>query len=195
MPLITNHLDLVRRVKFLTFRLNESYNLDSEKRDKYKAELKQLLTSEMASKIDFNDSMRIYSNHCKRTQRVRQKIGEMTFFNPCSFLTLTFTDDVLQSTSIDTRRRYVSRFLKSISSEYVANIDFGKKNDREHYHAVVVGQDLDLTGWDKYGFSNAKKITVSDSSNSKLSKYINKLANHATKDTTKQIKIIYSTAK
>jgi hypothetical protein len=114
-------------------------------------------------------------------------------FSPCSFLTLTFTDEVLNSTTEETRRRYVARFLKSISENYVGNIDYGSKNDREHYHAIVEGQDLDLSGWN-YGFTLSLNVgydnIITDSA--RLSKYINKLSNHATKRTTKGKKIIYS---
>lgn len=120
----------------------------------------------------------------------------MVVFCPCSFLTLTFTDDVLASTSEDTRRRYVARFLKSISQNYVGNIDYGKLNEREHYHAIVEGDQLDLSSW-TYGFTKCIKVGYSDiiTDTARLSKYINKLSNHATKKTTKGKKIIYSRQK
>lgn len=54
------------------------------------------------------------------------------------FGTLTFKPEVLDQTSAKTRRRYIQRFLNETFSDYIANIDFGKKNEREHYHFVAV---------------------------------------------------------
>lgn len=135
--------------------------------------------------------LREYDNHRKKNQRARQKIESIIQFGNALFLTLTFTDDVLFSTTEKTRRTYVSRFLKENCIEYIANIDFGAKNGREHYHAVVsVDNKLDYLNW-KFGALNGLKIRK----NSKpiaMAKYINKLSNHATKSTTKNSKLIYS---
>lgn len=105
----------------------------------------------------------------------------------CVFLTLTFTDKVLNSTTQETRRRYVSRWLKSKSDYYIANIDYGSENEREHYHAIINCR-VD-NSWE-YGAINFKQIT--NKNEKALAKYINKLTNHAIKATTKQNKVIYS---
>ena len=143
--------------------------------------------------INIDLGLKEYDRIRRITKRVRRKITELMVFSPCSFLTLTFTDEVLNSTTEETRRRYVARFLKSISENYVGNIDYGSKNDREHYHAIVEGQNLDLSGW-TYGFTLSLNVgydnIITDSA--RLSKYINKLSNHATKKSTKGKKIIYS---
>lgn len=137
------------------------------------------------------DVLRNYDNHRKKNQRARTKIESILQSGTALFLTLTFTDDVLVSTTEKTRRTYVSRFLKENCIEYIANIDFGAKNSREHYHAVVsVENKLDYLNW-KFGALNGVKIR----NNSKplvMAKYINKLSNHATKSTTKNSRIIYS---
>lgn len=139
------------------------------------------------------DVLRNYDNHRKKNQRARTKIESIIQSGKALFLTLTFTDDVLASTTEKTRRTYVSRFLKENCIDYLANIDFGSKNGREHYHAVVsVKNKLDYSKW-KFGALNGLKIRV----NSKpiaIAKYINKLSNHATKSTTKNSKLIYSRA-
>ena len=109
----------------------------------------------------------------------------------CSFVTLTFNDDTLQSTSRESRRRYVARFLKTVAPCYVANIDFGKENGREHYHAVIMGKKPYMDAWNCYGFSNAKTIGSEDDA-APLSKYVAKLTNHAIKETTQQCYMIYS---
>lgn len=130
-------------------------------------------------------------NHWKRTNRLKNRISKMVSGSPCLFLTLTFKDSVLNSTSQDTRRRYVTRFLKSFGVEYIANIDFGKNNGREHYHAILQADKIDYSLWN-YGAINGRRINACYSSNVKLAKYISKLTNHALKKTTKQNRIIYS---
>lgn len=138
-----------------------------------------------------SDVLRNYDNHRKKNQRARQKIESIIQSGIALFLTLTFADDVLSSTTEKTRRTYVSRFLKENCIEYIANIDFGAKNGREHYHAVVsVKNKLDYLKWN-FGALNGLKIRL----NSKpiaIAKYINKLSNHATKSTTKNSRLIYS---
>lgn len=125
----------------------------------------------------------------KRTKLLRHKIQKMLDAGDCVFATLTFTDDTLNKTSVATRRRYVTRYLKSQQGTYIANIDYGGKNGREHYHAVVLGR-LDPKQWE-YGALNVKKI-IKASKPVKLAKYVNKLTNHAIKETCKRNAIIYS---
>lgn len=52
-------------------------------------------------------------------------------------VSLTFRDDVLDTTNADTRLKYVRDYLNATFADYFACIDFGKKNGREHYHAIV----------------------------------------------------------
>lgn len=187
-----NNLDVARRLSYCIFRLKDKNLSDSQKIeliDEYDA-----LFAFYDDKMDLDKSLKDYDKYKHKTFRVRRKILKMMVLGSCSFLTLTFTDDVLNSTSEETRRRYVSRFLKSISTDYVANIDWGKQNGREHYHAVVLGTDFEMVGWDKYGFSNCKKVAINDdtTNSSRMSKYIYKLSNHATKLSTQRKKIIYS---
>ena len=124
-----------------------------------------------------------------RTKRLRWRVENMLKAGNCVFATLTFTDSVLQNTSPETRRRYVTRYLKSQQAQYVANIDYGGKNGREHYHAVVQGR-IDPLAW-SYGALNVKKVRDT-SKPIKLAKYVNKLSNHAIKETCKRNAIIYS---
>lgn len=123
-----------------------------------------------------------------KIRKVKEKISNIVLNNNAVFLTLTFTDKVLESTSPQTRRRYVSRYLKSQGCEYVANIDFSPDIEREHYHAVI-DKRVDLTAW-KYGFSYAEQVRAHDRDLCKISKYITKLTAHALKvDATR---LIYS---
>lgn len=122
-----------------------------------------------------------------KTTLLKRKIDFMLNNFNCVFLTLTFDDDVLNSTSEETRRRYVSRWLKSKSDYYIANIDYGSEKEREHYHAIINCRvDTSWVG----GSINFKKIV--NKNPKALAKYINKLTNHALKSSTKDNKIIYS---
>lgn len=134
---------------------------------------------------------------------------------PVNFLTFTFSPETLEKTNDTTRRKAVTTYLKSQCKYYIANKDFGEKNGREHYHAVVVG-NVDLTAW-HYGIinvqtvSNRKQLTRTNvpkrykdldlktqvdlmkrDTEKKLSKYVAKLTNHAIKETAKRSAIIYS---
>ena len=108
------------------------------------------------------------------------------------FLTLTFTDEVLQNTSCLYRRQnLVCPFLKSISSEYIGNVDYGAEKGREHYHAVLLTDTDDFSGW-TYGFYKAEKVRKEGVDALRVAKYISKLTNHAIKETTKRNALIYS---
>ena len=131
-------------------------------------------------------------NHASRARinRLKKRIASMLKNGECLFLTLTFTDEVLAKTTEDTRRQAVRRYLKSFGVPYVANIDFGKKNGREHYHAVIQTYHVDYAAY-TYGAINGERIrSVEDYV--KLSKYVAKLTNHAIKETNKRQVIIYS---
>lgn len=98
----------------------------------------------------------------------------------------------MNSTSEETRRKYVRRFLKENCICYVANKDFGARNGREHYHAVVLLKSkINYSKWN-YGSINGQKIRLNGTSDVRLSKYIAKLTNHAIKETCKRNALIYS---
>ncbi len=123
-----------------------------------------------------------------RKNRVKKRV-ENLLEKSCVFLTLTFSDDSMKKTSTETRRRYVRMFLDGYGA-YVANIDFGAQNGREHYHAILQCDRLvDCSSW-TYGNLDVKRILNPNSQ--ALSKYISKLTNHAIKETTKGHRIIYS---
>lgn len=139
----------------------------------------------------WREAERINLAYYARVRRLKDYIASMLLDGTCYFLTLTFTDSVLAKTSAQTRRKYVTLFLKTLSDTYCANIDFGSENGREHYHAVVMADSVVMSRWDSYGFSNAKKIR-SEADYTPIAKYVSKLANHAVKATTRGSKAIYS---
>lgn len=130
-----------------------------------------------------------------KNKRYNNLINRIIFYlniGSCCFFTLTFNDETLNKTTELTRRKYVRRFLKSLSNFYIANIDFGLENNREHYHGVIVLDDLSLISNWSYGFSNAQFIRDKRTDVNRISNYILKIANHFVKETTKNNYCIYS---
>lgn len=138
---------------------------------------------------------RINNAYFARKKRLKDRVMDLIHKGTCIFATLTFTDEVMASTKLETRRKYVQRYLKSISDYYVANIDYGVDDNythREHYHALIC-VDYISDKWD-YGYTWFEKVR-SHSNPKKISKYIAKLTNHAIKDSTKRQCYIYSRCK
>ena len=124
----------------------------------------------------------------QRTKRLRFRVAKL-LKKPCLFLTLTFNNEAMQATSIETKRRYVSRCLKQFDVPYIANVDYGSKNDRLHYHAIIQLERISHDAW-IYGNLDFKKVVVPN--DAAISKYLNKLTNHAIKETCKGNRLIYS---
>lgn len=114
------------------------------------------------------------------------------------FLTLTFNDEFLDTNNADSQRQAVRRYLSSQTIYYVANVDYGAKNGRRHYHAVaLIDGKIDFKPWhDKCGAIHCEQIgnSLKDKSQAyRISKYITKLANHAYKDGTLNLeRLIYA---
>lgn len=142
---------------------------------------------------DFKEAERIVDAQNHRTWRLKDRVSDIVQnYSKPTFVTLTFSDEVFERTSKETRRRYVRRFLVSQSgkkSPYVANIDFGKEKGREHYHAVC-SFEVDPWAW-KYGILDVERIRKS-SKPIVLAKYVSKLTNHAIKETARRSALIYS---
>ena len=154
---------------------------------------------------EWQEAERINYAFYKRVKRLKSKITAMLNSGKCLFLTLTFTDETLDKTTAETRRQYVRKYLKQFEVPYIANIDFGVKDaytddngnerqgtKREHYHAVIQTDRIDLSEWHKYGAIKLEKIRATQNDNIRLAKYVSKLTNHAIKETTKRACLIYS---
>lgn len=164
--------------------------IDAEYKETVNEMVSYFFEDENALQI-WREAERINLAYYARVKRLKDRISSMLREGRCYFLTLTFSDATLERVSAKTRRRYVTYFLKSLSDTYVANIDFGSQNQREHYHAVVMADGVDMSAWDCFGFSKAQKIASEDDF-TPLAKYISKLTNHAVKATTNGCRAIYS---
>ena len=106
------------------------------------------------------------------------------------FGTLTFNDKTLKNTSERTRTRYVTKFLSDNTFHYIANIDFGEKNNREHYHFIaMIEKNIDMSKW-SYGGNKILNIPLKKRDVKSVKNYLLKLNNHSYKESTKQKRII-----
>lgn len=157
------------------------------------------LSNEMAMQLE-NDLMKkdsksyiearkINQADYRRKERLTNRIETMLNNGPCLFLTLTFEDSYLSNMSEFERRVYITRYLKKYNTMYVANIDYGAKNHREHYHAII---QCEKVNHKEYTLGAINFERIHNNNTEALSKYISKLTNHAIKETTKRNAIIYS---
>lgn len=137
----------------------------------------------------------IYNSINLRKKRSLNKIVEWSFAienikkykdYKIIFGTLTFSDKTLKKTSKETRRRYIQRFLKENDKieYYIANIDYGEKNGREHYHFLAFTKEKIKTKW-KYGLQKFLEIKTTKIDVKRTTKYLVKLNNHSFKTSTK----------
>lgn len=145
-------------------------------------------------KSEYDESIKILHAYIERVSRLKKRVASIITTSRSLFLTLTFNDNTLNETTEKERRILVSRYLKKHNAKYVGNIDFGSKNHREHYHAVIGCETVNCDLWHKYGAIKVEKVRLKDfeSDNTKISKYIAKLTNHAIKETTRRSALIYS---
>ena len=93
-----------------------------------------ILTSTPETFSDLIECDRILHANYQRTKRLKNRIAKL-LESPCLFLTFTFNDKILLNTSSKTRRVYVRNFLEPLGA-YVANVDFGAENGREHCYSL-----------------------------------------------------------
>lgn len=190
---IDNETAKLSRKAFLLYQ-REKYGIYYEIIDNYSYE-NLINDKEVFIKRYGNTTLKIANNlnHAKyqRTIRLKERIKKAVESNKAWFITITFNPKTLKNTNEQTRRKYVSRWLKSVSNLYIANIDYGEEKGREHYHAVITSDNKPPKSW-PYGFIDILKIKTSDNDTTRISKYISKLTNHAIKHTTKSKRIIYS---
>lgn len=146
--------------------------------------------------IEWNEAKRINKATFNRNTRLKKRIEKMLTSGTCLFLTLTFDDHTMSETTAETRRKYVLRFFEQFGVRYIANVDYGERNGREHYHAIIEIEKIDYHLWE-YGIINGQKVRYnaddkSDVSALRLAKYVSKLVNHAIKATTRRQALIYS---
>lgn len=137
---------------------------------------------------------RVGASSRQRFKRLKSRVLDLTSKGECLFLTLTFNDSTMAKTDKKSRAKLVNDYLKSQSSDFIANIDFGRLNQREHYHAVIYASRVDYTAWHEFGAVKGEKVRLNGKSCVNVARYIDKLALHALKDTTYRNRMLYSSS-
>lgn len=130
---------------------------------------------------------------CSRIKR--RLIYLLTRFDYIWFVTFTF-DNYYINKSDRTKRDLMKSVLNTHDFKYMLNIDYGKKNEREHYHCIIgTNIDFDVNQYiQSYYpcFSCSILCKKGKKDFKRLSKYINKLTNHCIKSTTKRQRMLYN---
>lgn len=137
------------------------------------------------------ECQRIGNTSYQRIKRLKGRISDLLQRGDCLFLTLTFNDSTLLNTTQKERRDLVLEYLKKANADFIGNIDFGKENKREHYHIVINTSEIDYTLWHPNGAIRGEKVRLRGNTETKLARYIDKLALHSLKDTTYQNRLLY----
>ena len=143
------------------------------------------------------DILRAVRSRWRTMERLRKRIRAWLARPSGSvwFLTLTFRNEVWARESITekTLRRYVSVYLKGSYPDYVANKDYGERNGRMHFHAVAwLPEGVEPPPAWRYGFCQAKRVKPTEGSPKALTKYLQKLTNHAVKRRNSAVRLIWS---
>lgn len=135
---------------------------------------------------DFNgqkEAVRLIDARKRKKQRYNRYLkGMQECYEKLFFITLTWDDDSLNRLSDSTRRKYIQNWLNENCNDFLANVDYGKKNGREHYHAVVSFRNNVTPVW-VYGFYVFQEVNFNSCVKDvyKISSYLLKLTNHAGK--------------
>lgn len=139
----------------------------------------------------FELGLQVIKVRIKKWKRIRSKIEKMINSGNAYFITLTWSNDSMEHFSQDSRRMLVQKTLSKYN-DYIANIDYGSQTEREHYHAIIQEDNLDVNSntfnW-PYGFYNIQ--TIKPGSQEALATYILKFTNHTTKETVRGSKPIF----
>ena len=123
----------------------------------------------------------------KKNSRLKKRLERILKGEFVYFITFTIAPEHY-GYEYETYLRKVKEALKSASS-WILNSDYGSKNERLHFHAVVVyDYQLDYTTINetyKYGAVNFKRIY--NKNEKALREYLIKTLNHTTKQTAGKI--------
>lgn len=137
------------------------------------------------------ECVKLYNANRQLYRRLKKRVTSM-IQKPCLFLTIDFSPEDLSSTTEKERRRIVCEYLKENTNNYVANIDFGELKGREHYHAIIQSDFVDIHSWKLSGWVKYEHVRANTCSAERLSHYITKMTRHALKHSTKRYNVIYS---
>lgn len=186
--------DLPKQIKkvnkqiYLHSRERESGELYRHKPCTYEESIEALRL--LSAHPDFDIACKLNRSYKDKIRRLRQRLSFMLENGNCIFLTLTFTDFYI-TLPFEQLRRYIRQYLNSLNCHYICNADWGEKNGRLHFHAIVMLDNIEHSSY-KYGAINFKRIYNCEESSRRLAHYLVKLSQHCVKDSTKLTNIMYS---
>lgn len=133
----------------------------------------------------------------QKTSRIKKRLVYLlSRYENIWFITFTFNNNYINK-STRTKRDLIKMVLNTHDFKYMLNIDYGKKNEREHYHCILATNlNLDVNQFIQFyyegGFSLSIQCKKGLTDYKRLSKYLNKLTNHCIKATTKRQRILYN---
>lgn len=140
----------------------------------------------------------ILSSRYQKVSRIKKRfIYLASRYKRLYFITFTFNDYYVQLCD-RSRKDLIKSALYSFCPDikYICNIDYGKTTERLHYHCIVATNDTgDLDNHLRLNypcFTFTERIRISKNDIKNTSKYINKLSNHATKESTKNSRVLYN---
>lgn len=113
------------------------------------------------------------------------------------FVTFTFDDKNLKK-SDRFKKDMIKNSLYNFDDDikYILNVDYSPVDDREHYHGIVATNcSCNFINYLMLAYPNiayTELIRLDKKSLIKVSKYINKLSNHAVKACTKNKRVLYN---
>lgn len=167
------------------------------------------------TELEWEKCVKVYNNACARRKRLKERLSE--FDGYLYFVTLTFTYEQLNMTSLSRRNHIINPLLKLLKDKhglvaYVGVKEYGKKTDREHYHFLMCfssplqGEVCIST---KYGKNRPREFlkntvieqnysaivnvsTVNSGNESAVANYVAKVGGYLDKDSGKTQHLIYS---
>lgn len=180
-----------RRNSYLT---NKGEEVEGETLEGFEVFLTETFGADWFSIVE--ECERIGNSSYQRIKRLKTRIKTLLNEGQCLFLTLTFNDLTIFTTTERERKDLVMKFLKQTENNgFIANIDYGATNEREHYHAVLCAEKVDYTKWHNYGAIKGQKVALRKKTETKLARYIDKLALHSLKDSTNKNRLLYGKIK
>ena len=142
------------------------------------------------------DFERILKARYQKCSRIKKRfVYLLTRFDYIWFVTFTF-DNYYINKSDRTKRDLMKSVLNTHDFKYMLNIDYGKKNEREHYHCIIgTNIDFDVNQYIQSFYPcHCLAIQCKRGKNDfkRLLKYINKLTNHCLKSTTRNRRMLYN---
>lgn len=133
----------------------------------------------------------------QKASRIRKRLVYLlSRYKNIWFITFTFNNNYINKCD-RTKRDLIKMVLNTHDFKYMLNIDYGKKNEREHYHCILATNlDLDVNQFIQFYYEGGFSLSIQCKNGyddfKRLSKYLNKLTNHCIKATTKRQRILYN---